>query len=165
MTETEPLAVRARIRPQWGVAAIISVALFIADQLTKTWALNRLDANRMIDVVWTLRFNLAFNTGMAFSRGSGLGPIIGLVSVGVVVVVVISLRRSTSTLRTVASAAVIGGALGNIADRLFRNDGWMRGAVVDFIDLQWWPIFNIADMAIVLGGVALVVAMSRKTAT
>jgi signal peptidase II len=119
----------------------------------------------MIDVVWTLRFNLAFNTGMAYSRGSGLGSIIGIVSVVVVVVVVISLRRSTSTLRTVASAAVIGGALGNITDRLFRNDGWMRGAVVDFIDLQWWPIFNIADMAIVLGGVALVVALSREATT
>jgi signal peptidase II len=162
MTETEPIVVRLRPRPQWGLASAIVVALVIADQITKTWALNRLDAGRVIDVVWTLRFNLAFNTGMAFSRGPGLGPIIGVVSVIVVAVLVVSIRRSASTLRTVASASVIGGALGNIIDRLFRGEGWMRGAVVDFIDLQWWPIFNIADIAIVLGGVALVVAMSRR---
>lgn len=165
MTETETIAVRSRPQPRWSLAAVIVVSLLVADQLTKNWALNRLDADRMIDVVWTLRFNLAFNTGMAFSRGPGMGPIIGVVSMIVVAVLIVSLRRSTSTLRTVASAAVIGGALGNIVDRLFRGEGWMRGAVVDFIDLQWWPIFNIADIAIVLGGVALVVALSRGAAT
>jgi signal peptidase II len=53
---------------------------------------------------------------------------------------------------------VAGGAAGNIVDRLFRGDAWLRGAVVDFIDLQWWPIFNIADAAIVLGAGALVIA-------
>jgi len=164
MTETEVVAVSLRPRPRWSLATAIVVCLLVLDQLTKTWALNRLDAGRIIDVVWTLRFNLAFNTGMAFSRGPGMGPIIGVVSVIVVTVLIISLRRSTSTLRTVASASIIGGALGNIVDRLFRGEGWMRGAVVDFIDLQWWPIFNIADMAIVLGGVALVIAMSRSEA-
>lgn len=164
MTETEMVAVNLPPRPRWSLAAAIVVCLLVLDQVTKTWALNRLDAGRIIDVVWTLRFNLAFNTGMAFSRGPGMGPIIGVVSVIVVTVLIISLRRSTSTLRTVASASIIGGALGNIVDRLFRGEGWMRGAVVDFIDFQWWPIFNIADMAIVLGGVALVIAMSRSEA-
>jgi signal peptidase II len=53
---------------------------------------------------------------------------------------------------------VCGGALGNVVDRLFREDGWMRGGVVDFIDLQWFPVFNLADSAITLGAVAIVLA-------
>ena len=52
---------------------------------------------------------------------------------------------------------MIGGAIGNLVDRLFRGDGWLARPVVDFIDLQWWPIFNVADMAIVVGGVLLLV--------
>ncbi len=146
---------------RWRLIAAIAVAIVVADQLTKSWALNALDDGRTIDLIWTLRFNLAFNTGMAFSRGPGLGPLIGIASLVILAVVLVVLRRQTSTPRIVAGSAVVGGALGNIIDRLFRGDAWMRGAVVDFIDLQWWPIFNIADMAIVLGGVGLVIAVSR----
>jgi signal peptidase II len=55
---------------------------------------------------------------------------------------------------------VVGGALGNVVDRLSRaRDGFMSGAVVDFIDLQWWPIFNVADAAVVVGGILLAVTM------
>jgi signal peptidase II len=53
---------------------------------------------------------------------------------------------------------VCGGAAGNVVDRLFRGDGWLHGAVVDFIDLQWWPVFNIADAAITVGAVLLLVS-------
>lgn len=147
------------------VAAPIVLGLLAADQVTKTWALNTLADDHVIDVVWTLRFNLAFNTGMAFSRGGGMGPVIGIISIVVVALLLGTMRRHHSRLRLIASAVVAGGALGNIVDRLFRGDGWMRGAVVDFIDLQWWPIFNIADMAIVMGGVVLAVAVSRQAAT
>jgi signal peptidase II len=114
-------------------------------------------------VLWTLRFHLTFNSGMAFSRGRGLGPIIGVVALVVVVVLLLSLRRQGSKLATVAVALVIGGAAGNVADRLFRNgDGFLRGEVVDFIDLQWWPVFNVADSAIVVG-VALLALNALST--
>jgi signal peptidase II len=146
----------------WRRVAIIVTAIVVADQVTKTWALNGLGNDRIIEVFWTLRFNLAFNTGMAFARGSTLGPVIGVVSLAVVVALLFSLRRPASTWRVVASATVVGGALGNIIDRMFRNEGWMRGAVVDFIDLQWWPIFNIADIAIVVGGATLALTLSRE---
>jgi len=56
----------------------------------------------------------------------------------------------------VAVGMVIGGALGNVADRLFRGDGWLHGSVIDFIDPQWWPIFNVADIGVVVGGILLV---------
>ena len=151
---------------RWAPLALpIVVGILLADQLTKTWALNALDNDRVIELVWTLQFNLAFNTGMAFSRGGGMGPVIGLVSIAVVVALLVTLGRHRTRFPVVASATVAGGALGNIVDRLFRGDAWLRGAVVDFIDLQWWPIFNIADMAIVLGGIALAVSLSRQATT
>ena len=62
----------------------------------------------------------------------------------------------------VALAMIVGGALGNVFDRAFRGDaGFMQGAVVDFLDLQWWPIFNLADIGIVVGGILLVVVSFR----
>ena len=70
----------------------------------------------------------------------------------------VSLRRNGSMLSAVGIGLVIGGAIGNVLDRLLRaGDGFLGGAVVDFIDLQWWPVFNVADMAITVGGVILVV--------
>jgi signal peptidase II len=74
----------------------------------------------------------------------------------VVAALLVSLRRQTSPYGTIAVGLVIGGAAGNVIDRLFRSPGWLRGAVIDFIDLQWWPIFNVADMAITVGGLLLV---------
>lgn len=146
---------------QWRVVAAIVTVIVVADQLTKSWALEALGDGSTVDLFWTLRFNLAFNTGMAFSAGSNMGPVIGIISMGVLIALVISLRTATARLRRVATALVIAGAMGNLIDRSFRGDRWLRGAVVDFIDFQWWPIFNIADAAIVVGAVMLVIALSR----
>ncbi len=134
---------------------MVAVIVIVIDQLAKHWAVNRLSEGD-IDLIGSLRFNLTYNSGMAFSRGEGLGPIIGVVAVVVVAVLLVGLRREGSRLGDIASGMVIGGALGNVVDRLFRGDGWFHGSVIDFIDLQWWPIFNVADMAITIGGVLLV---------
>ncbi len=131
---------------------LLAAAVVAADQLTKHWAVNRLSGDRTIDVVWTLRMNLTFNSGMAFSQAQGLGPIVGVVALAVVVVLLVSLRKQGGPMSNVAVGLVIGGAVGNIVDRLFRGDGWLRGSVVDFIDFQWFPIFNIADIAVNVGG-------------
>jgi signal peptidase II len=134
----------------------IAFAVVVVDQITKHWALNALGDGRTIDIVGSLRFNLAFNTGMAFAKGQGIGPIIAVVGVIVVAYLLIGLRRNTMP-GAVLVGLVAGGAAGNIIDRLFRGEAWLQGAVVDFIDLQWWPIFNVADAAIVVGAGALVV--------
>ena len=155
MTETAR-AERGSVRTSLAVAAVV-VAL---DQLTKEWAVSNL-ADRNIDLLWTLRLNLSFNSGMAFGRGEGLGPVIGVVALIVISVLLLSLRRQGDRLSAVAAGMVVGGALGNVLDRLFRDPGWFRGAVVDFIDLQWWPICNGADMGITIGGVLLVLANLR----
>jgi signal peptidase II len=147
-------------------SVLIAVVIVVVDQSTKAWALSALD-DRNVDVFWKLRFHLTRNSGMAFSRGEGLGPVIGIVALVVVAALLVSLRRQSGTAGTIAVGLVIGGAAGNVVDRLFRSPGWLRGEVIDFIDVQFWPIFNVADMAITIGGLLLVfgsVAGSRRAA-
>jgi len=151
------------VRLAWAPVALFVV---VADQLTKHWAVNEL-VDRDIDVFWTLRFNLSYNTGMAFSRGENFGPIIGVVALGVVVALLLSLKRQPGRLTDIAVGMIIGGAVGNVIDRLFRQEGWFLGGVVDFIDFQWFPIFNIADIGVTVGGGLLVLAswlVSRSNA-
>ena len=142
---------------------IATAAVVVAiDQLTKWWALNALD-DRTIDLFWTLRFRLVFNTGAAFSLIDGLGPVLGLGAVIIVGVLLWIGRVSPDRRTAVALGAIAGGALGNLSDRLFREgDGFLGGAVVDFIDVQFWPVWNVADMAIVVGSAALVLFASRS---
>ena len=148
---------RSATRRLWLLIALIVAA----DQATKHWALNRLANGRTIDLIGSLRFNLAFNKGMAFSQATGAGPIIGALAFVFVIVIVLWLRRNAQGLAGVAAGLIVGGATGNLIDRLLRGDAWLRGAVVDFIDLQWWPIFNIADAAISTGAVLMIVASVR----
>jgi signal peptidase II len=65
------------------------------------------------------------------------------------------MRKQNSLFTLVATGCIIGGATGNVLDRVFRGSGFMSGAVVDFIDLRWWPVFNVADIGIVCGAIAL----------
>lgn len=143
---------------------ILIASIVVADQLTKHWALNRLSGDRTIDLVGSLRFNLAFNRGMAFSQATGAGPVIGALGFVIVIVIVLWLRRSATGVAAVAAGMIVGGAIGNLIDRLFRGEAWLRGAVVDFIDLQWFPIFNIADSAISIGAMLMILASFRKPA-
>lgn len=142
-----------------AIAGATTAVVLVLDQLTKTWALDALADGRVIDVLWTLRFRLAFNTGMSFSMGEGMGRLIAPLALVVVVVLAWTARRIDSWPGLVAVGLVTGGALGNLVDRAFREgEGVLGGAVVDFIDLQWWPVFNIADMGIVVGAVLLVLS-------
>jgi signal peptidase II len=151
----------ASTRRLWSLIAVIVVV----DQLTKHWALNRLSGGRTIDIIGSLRFNLAFNKGMAFSQATGAGPVIGALAFVIVIAVVLWIRRSATGLAAFAAGMIVGGAIGNLIDRLFRNDAWLRGAVVDFIDLQWFPVFNIADSCITVGAVLMVFASLRAGKT
>jgi signal peptidase II len=149
-------------RSRWMGALGIACIVVAIDQLAKHWALNALADDEVIDVVGSLRFNLAFNTGASFSIGSGLGPLLAVIVLVVVVALLRFVRTVPGRLSLVAVGLVVGGALGNLVDRVLRNgDGFLGGAVVDFIDVQWWPIFNIADMGVVIGALLLVVATWR----
>ncbi|MEY2755950.1 MAG: signal peptidase [Actinomycetota bacterium] len=132
-------------------AAAVAVVVLVIDQVTKHLAVSRLSDGDVVHVVWTLQWNLAFNSGMAFGKAGGLGPIIGIAALVVAGVVLGAARKSPDLWVTVAAGLVAGGAIGNVIDRLFRGEAWMRGAVVDFIDFQWFPIFNVADIGVDVG--------------
>jgi signal peptidase II len=142
-------------RARWALLLGVAAAVLAADQLTKWWAVETLD-NRTIDLVWTLQLRLTINYGSAFSVARGRGAIISLLALAVVAVLLRSGRYATRPGMAVAIGLVFGGALGNLIDRAFRaGDGLLGGGVIDFIDLQWWPVFNIADAAIVVGALVL----------
>lgn len=132
---------------------LLATAIVVADQLTKSWAVSSLANEPPTHVIWTLQWNLSFNSGMAFSQAQGIGPVIGVVATLIVIGLALSLRKVDHPVALIAGGLIIGGALGNLGDRMFRGRGWMHGAVVDFIDFQWFPIFNIADSAITVGGI------------
>ncbi|MGZ4740094.1 MAG: signal peptidase II [Ilumatobacteraceae bacterium] len=138
------------------LSAAIALTIIAIDQLTKRWALSRLTGRAPIHVVWTLQFNLTRNSGMAFSKAQGIGPVIGVGAMVVVLWLAWTSRKLTGRLTAVAAGLIAGGAIGNLADRLFRGGQFLRGSVIDFIDFQWFPIFNVADMAIDIGGLVFV---------
>jgi signal peptidase II len=141
----------------WRAPVAIALAVIALDQLTKHWAVTSLGTEREIDLFWTLRLNLAFNNGMAFGQGQGFGPVIAVIATVVIVYLLVSLQTETSVMGTIGMGLLIGGAAGNLIDRLFRgDDGFLQGGVVDFVDLQWFPIFNIADIAINVGAALLI---------
>ena len=138
------------------LCVVLAAVIVVLDQVTKHWALNALTGEPPHHVVWTLQWNLTFNSGMAFSKGRDMGPIIGVLALVVAGVVVATVRKQQQKTVAVAAGFVLGGAIGNLCDRIFRGDGWLRGSVVDFIDFQWFPIFNIADIAVNVGGAIFV---------
>ena len=161
----DPVAARPG-RRHTPAALLAAAALALLDQLTKWWALEALDGGRIIDLVWTLRLRLVFNTGAAFGSFEGLGPALGVAALAVAAALLLNRRLASNRGSAVATGCVAGGALGNLADRLFRSDdGFLAGAVVDFIDVQWWPVWNVADMGVVLGGAALVWHAYRRSST
>ncbi|MEY2456763.1 MAG: signal peptidase [Acidimicrobiaceae bacterium] len=159
IADTAPVAaVHARRLALAGTVAVLAVVL---DQLTKTWAVNAL-SDRDIDLFWTLRLHLVHNTGSSFSLAAGRGGLVALIAIPVVLVMLWVGRTVETTAGAVALGLVLGGAIGNLVDRLLRTGhGFLGGGVIDFIDPQWWPVFNVADIAISCGGVLLVLASAR----
>jgi signal peptidase II len=137
-----------------GVAALA----ILVDQLTKWWALRHWQ-DHPVHVVGSLHLDVTRNTGAAFSLAFGRGALVGVLALVVVGVVVWQGSGVADRLGAVAVGLVLGGALGNLADRAFRaGSGFLGGAVVDFIDLRWWPVFNVADSCVVVGAILLVVS-------
>ena len=151
----------APARPRARLAAIsltIAGAVLLVDQLTKSLALDAL-ADGPVQLVWTLRLNLSFNSGVAFSAGRGLTPVITMAGIVLLGVLVFLTSRVESRAQALPLGLLLGGAMGNLSDRLFRDHG---GAVIDFIDFGWWPIFNVADMALTCGVILFVIVGLRK---
>jgi signal peptidase II len=140
---------------RWPLLLGTAAVVLVLDQLSKWWAVEVLDT-RTIDLVGSLRLRLTINYGSAFSLANGRGPLISLLAIVIVVILLRSGRHATRPAMAIAIGMVLGGAFGNLLDRAFRaGDGFLGGGVVDFVDLQWWPVFNVADSAIVVGAIGL----------
>jgi len=129
-----------------------TLVIVAVDQLTKSLAAAKLDPNDPVSLVWTLQLNITRNSGASFSMGSSLTPYIAsaaiLAALGIACIAWNEKKPATLCFYGI----VLGGVLGNVTDRVVRSgDGFLGGGVVDFIDFQWWPIFNVADMALVIG--------------
>jgi len=131
---------------------IITVLIVAIDQVSTIWALQAL-GHRDIHIIGPVTLQLSYNTGVAFSLGQSLGGLIILIIIVIMLLVFYILKHATKGLPLIAGGLVLGGALGNLGDRLFRS----KGAVVDFIKVGFWPIFNLADASIVIGAALLAV--------
>jgi signal peptidase II len=142
---------------RWRTAFAVMIPVLIADQLTKAWAVATLD-DRTIDLVPTVSLRLTYNSGFSFGTGSGLGPLVGIVVAVIIVFIFVRLAKEHHPRRIVLMATILGGAIGNLLDRLFRTDGgWpMTGEVVDFVDVSWYAVFNVADAALVCAVIAFI---------
>jgi signal peptidase II len=144
--------------------AIIALAVLVLDQITKLWAASALDDHHLIHVVWKLQLRLVRNPGTAFSLGEGKGPLLGVVAAIVVVVLVRMARQPRTMLSAVGIALILGGAAGNVIDRIVRSPhGFLTGHVVDFIDFQFWPVFNVADMGVTCGILLVIFELQGST--
>ena len=138
----------------YGIAA----AAYLLDRATKALAEHHLAGRPPIRVIpHVVQFRYATNSGGAFSLLAGQPWVFFTASAAVCLGIVIASPRIRSTAAAVGVGLILGGALGNVTDRIVRGPG-VSGTVVDFIDFHVWPVFNLADSAIVLG--ALVVALS-----
>ena len=139
-----------------GVAA----AVVTLDQVTKVIAVATLEGKPSIEVLgqW-LQLTFVRNPGAAFSLAGSYTIVISALAIGVSIFIVRTARSLTSAWWAIVLGAVLGGALGNLMDRLFRAPGPLRGHVVDFLELPRWPVFNVADMALV-GAAVLAVLLA-----
>ena len=150
MQESEAASAPVQRSLLWLVLAV-AAAIVVLDQLTKAWAVARLKGQPSIEVVGTwLQFTYGENTGAAFGIGTGFTWIFTAIAIIVAVVIIRTARRLGSAWWAVALGGLLGGAVGNLIDRLTRAPGPGQGYVVDFIALPNFPIFNVADMAITI---------------
>lgn len=173
MQERRPFVAEVKApRPVWlgrrlAIPAVAAVVV-AADQATKTWALNSLSPYTARHVIGPVNFVLTYNTGAAFSLGTGVTPILEGGAIVLIVFLLAFTRRASRSATwpvVIGLGLLLGGAIGNLIDRLFRHIPGHHAAVVDFIQgVSWWPVFNVADASIVVGVIVLLLAYSTRRA-
>ncbi|AZM45552.1 signal peptidase II [Streptomyces sp. WAC 06738] len=148
-----------RIGVLLGVAALV----YALDLVTKLIVVARLEPdNRSVEIVGDLlRFQVVRNAGAAFGIGESMTVIFTLIAVIVIGVIARLARKLYSLPWAIALGLLLGGPLGNLTDRLFRSPGFFEGHVVDFIAPEHFAVFNLADSAIVCGGILIVILSFR----
>ncbi|GLB86711.1 lipoprotein signal peptidase [Mycobacterium kiyosense] len=143
-----------RLRLLLSIAAVV-LAL---DVITKVLAVKLLPPGQPVSIIGdTVTWTLVRNSGAAFSMATGSTWVLTLIATGVVVGIFWMGRRLVSPWWALGLGMILGGAMGNLVDRFFRSPGPLRGHVVDFLSVGWWPVFNVADPSVVGGAILLVV--------
>jgi len=144
-----------------GPLALAAVVV-VLDQLSKIWAVSAL-SDGPVEVIGTLlQWRLTRNPGGAFSLLTGLTPVLAVLAVAMAVYIVRTTRRTADIVMAYSLGLVLGGAVGNLVDRMVRSPGFLRGEVVDFIKVPHWPTFNVADSAITVGVILIAIRGWRQ---
>jgi signal peptidase II len=155
-TEVSPHTPRRRQSLLLSVAAVV----LTLDIVTKVLAVKLLTPGQPVPIIGdTVTWTLVRNSGAAFSMATGYTWMLTLIASAVVVGIFWMGRRLVSTWWAIGLGMILGGAMGNLVDRFFRAPGPLRGHVVDFLSIGWWPVFNVADPSVV-GGAILLVTLS-----
>jgi signal peptidase II len=145
-----------------GSLLVVAAVVLVADVVSKLLIVANVSGRDHIHVLGRyLQITSTRNSGAAFSVGTRATVVFTAVAVAVVVVILRAAARLRSRGWAVCLGLLLGGALGNLGDRIFRAPGVFRGGVVDWLQLPHWPVFNLADCAIVVGGVLTVLLASR----
>lgn len=147
---------------RYALAVGIATFVVLADAVTKRWASIRFDGNPLEVLPGFLTFTYTENPGAAFGSLQNVGPFLGLAAIAVALGLLWTLRHPRPGLEIVAFSLIIGGAVGNLVDRIFRGSGLLDGTVIDWVNLWWIPTFNMADMSITIA-VALLVVQTWRT--
>ena len=139
------------------IAILVASVVFILDRITKTWAVTHLVLGASVPVLPLVDWTLVENRGAAFGMLSGATAGLIVVALAAIIGLIVLLRRRPSIVVQLGVGGVLGGALGNLYDRI------MQHSVIDFIDVRLWPyVFNVADIGITLGAIVLIVALWRQ---
>ena len=142
----------------YGTAA----AVLALDQLTKHLVVSNLAGRPPVDLVGdVVQLRYTTNSGGAFSLLTGAPLFFGIMAMVIIGGIVYASRRAQPLAILVILGLILGGALGNLTDRLLRGDALLRGEVVDFIKVGIWPVFNLADSCVVVGGILLAIFLGR----
>ncbi|OBB95580.1 signal peptidase II [Mycobacterium sp. 852002-40037_SCH5390672] len=150
----------ATVAPPRRLRLLLSIAgiVLALDVVTKVLAVKLLPPGQPVPIIGdTVTWTLVRNSGAAFSMATGYTWVLTLIATGVVVGIFWMGRRLVSPWWAVGLGMILGGAMGNLVDRFFRAPGPLRGHVVDFLSVGWWPVFNVADPSVVGGAILLVV--------
>lgn len=153
----------ARFAFHWQRLYFVAALIWALDFSTKVWALNSVSPVKPTPIIGTfLQLRLVFNPGAAFSVGTSVTFIFTILSAAAVAGIAYYAIKIINRWWSLVLGLALGGILGNLTDRIFREPSLFNGHVIDWIELPRWPVFNIADMAIVCGAVLSVVLITKE---
>jgi signal peptidase II len=142
---------------------LVAALTWALDVASKIWAVNNLSSRNPVEILGSFfQLTLVRNPGAAFSFATGATIVFTCIAVAAVVAIIFYSSKITSLGWANTLGLLLGGVLGNLTDRLFRSPGFLKGEVIDWLELTHWPVFNLADSAIVVAAFLAIVLTIRN---